>query len=161
MEVENATEACADQELENAFLSAKAKVAKVSESAVTVQCVVGGDSNSVSRRLTSRRLAEAITMTYTITVESEAQASEIADTLDKTPPAQLANEVKASLPENSPFKTTLKVTGITATVTVVTVTTTTTQPPEEEFFDDSHAHTPAALGAVAMAMVAATLTLSH
>jgi len=156
----SAAEACADGDLEQAVLSAKAKVANVSESAVEVQCVAGGDSNG-------RRLAESVVWNYQITVGSEDQANDVASHIEATNETALAGEITSSLPENSQYKT-VTVTEITATVTVVTVTTTTTHTgpngpggDEDPFDDDSHAHTPAALGAVAMAMATATLTLSH
>jgi len=155
----SAVDACADDDLAKAFLSAQAKVANVSESAVEVQCVAGGDS-------TSRRLAESITWSYKITVESEEQASGVVSLIEDRSEAELADEIKDFLPENSQYKT-VAVTGITAAASVVTVTSTTTLthehggPGGDEGLDDSRAHTPAALGAVAVAMFTATLTLSH
>jgi len=157
----SAVEACTSADLEQAVLSAKAKVANVSESAVTVQCIAGGDSNG-------RRLAESVVWNYQITVGSEDQANDVASLIKAKNETVLAEEITGFLGENSQYKIT--VTDLTATVTVVTVTTTTTHrgpdrprdddsPHTED--DDSHAHTPAALGAVAMAMVTATLALSH
>jgi len=155
----SAEEACKDADLEQAVLSAKAKVANVSESAVTVQCIAGGDSSS-------RRLAESIRWNYQITVSSEDQASDVVVLIAAKNQTVLAEEITGFLPANSQLL--VMVTEMTtATVTVVTVTTTTTRHEhggpgdDEDFLDDSHAHTPAALGAVAMAMITATLTLSH
>jgi len=158
-------EACNDADLEQAVLSAKAKVAKVSESAVTVLCIAGGNSNG-------RRLAESvITWKYMITVGSQDQANDIVSLIDAKNETAMTDEITGFLSENSQYKT-VTVTDVTAaTIIVVTVTTTTTtggpdsprtdDSPNTEWEDDSHAHTPAALVAVAMAMVTATLTLSH
>jgi len=155
--------ACADVSLEDAVLSAKAKVANVEKSAVTVQCVDGGDSNG--RRL--QETGNLITWIYQIIVGSEDQANSIVTLIEEKNNTAMASEITSFLSEDSEYKT-IAVTVSAPTLSVVTVTTTSTkrgpgpdEPQEPLDDDDSHAHTPAALGAVAMAVVTATLTLSH
>merc|ERR1712039_519632 len=150
--VENATAACADQSLSDAVLKAQAKLADVPETAVEVTCV----ENS-QRRLgsNSRRLAaESVSFKYKIAVPSAADAKDVADQIDSMSVQDMAGKIQDELPANSTLK--VQVTGKSASAVVVTITTTTTANAGEEP-DDSHARNPAALGSVAMAVIAATL----
>lgn len=157
LEVDDAPVACSDEALTEAMQKAKAQIAQVELAAVRVVCA------PKQRRLSSngRRLAETASFMYWITMASAADAENIANVIEAMPMETLAEKIQAELPAYSVFQ--VKVTGSSAAASVetVTITTTTTTLYGIEDLDDSHARTPAAFGSVAMAVIAATLTLSH
>merc|ERR1712176_1135980 len=155
MEVANAAAACEDGTIADSLAEVKAEKAGVPLGNVAVSCDAG------ERRLasSSRRLAETVTYTYEIIVSSAEEANDLAAEFEDMTTEELAAAVQAKLPEGSDI--TVIVTSKSATAVVVTITTTTTtedsgrNPGGGDELDDSHARAPAALGSVAMAVVAA------
>lgn len=108
-----------------------------------------------------RRLAESVSFEYTITVANATVAASIAEQIKTTNVTDLAAKIVSHLPSNSTFKS-LEVTAVTSEAATITTTTTIGQKAGGgDEFDDSHARTPAALGSLAMAVIAASLTLSN
>jgi len=139
--------------LSDAVLKAQAKLADVPETAVEVTCV---ENNQRRLGSNSRRLAaESVSFKYKITVDSAAKAQNVANQIDNMPVQDMAEKIQDELPTNSTLV--VQVTGKSASAVVVTITTTTTTANQGEELDDSHARNPAALGSVAMAVIAASL----
>jgi len=157
LEVADPVAACEDADLADAVKLAKAELAKVDAEKVEVACsVVPEDARRLG--IGSRRLAGSVEFSYRIAVDSAEAASTMAAKISEEEVDDFAALIVENLPEGSSYD--IKVLSMSATAITVTKTTTTTTTEGEEL-DDSHAHSPAALGSTALAVIAAALVLSH
>merc|ERR1711933_226473 len=145
--------------LTRAVKTAKAGIARVNESAVEVTCVPPGQGGASN----GRRLAKSVDFLYKIQAANGSEANSMASRIESANLTEVTSTINELLPEGSSFKGAIEVTGVRAEAVMATITTTSTAASTEGDgeLEDSHAHTPAALGSLAMAMIAATLMSSR
>jgi len=150
MEVEDAEVACKDDVLLSTFRQTTATLVGQALEDVEATCSVA------SRRLGSdnRRLAGSVVFAYRVSMPSEEAADTLITAVSAVPVETLTQLINDALPAD--HTSTVTVTGKSEpTKIAVTLTSTTTSPGADEELADSHARTPAALGSLIVALIAA------